>query len=450
MNLKYNGVTLYEKTLNMLIKEAERLNVPASYLIVKLHYEGVWGQSAVAKANNNLSGMTWTGNPNRPSGVVATRGGARPAKEGGYYFKYATLDDFFKDWLHLIRDGGNYTVANSSSFDEAVKGMFRCGGAKYDYATMDYRPNDTSLEASKARYEKYLAGMKARREQINRANNGSLDQLDKVERKGETNMPTVNQLIIELKKHLGAVKGTDSHKRIIDGYNAVKPLPMGYAVKYTDDWCDTFVTYVADRIGLKIGRECGVERHKQIFKKLGIWKGLVRPQVGDIVIFNWQGNRNGWGKHIGYVYAVNGDMITTVEGNTTKNGVSCVAMNQFPWNSKYIQGYARPAYTKHDVKPTPQPQVDVTQLARDVIAGKFGEGEERKRLLGSNYDKVQAKVNELLKGTPRKEVEEKQQEAIVKVEDSKITDQDKNLLIQELMNLVTKEEIEKVIEKVLK
>lgn len=40
--------------------------------------------------------------------------------------------------------------------------------------------------------------------------------------------------------------------------------------------------------------------------------------------------------------------------------------------------------------------VDIDQLARDVIAGKYGNGEARKAALGSNYAAVQARVNEML------------------------------------------------------
>lgn len=35
-------------------------------------------------------------------------------------------------------------------------------------------------------------------------------------------------------------------------------------------------------------------------------------------------------------------------------------------------------------------------LAREVIAGKYGNGEDRKKALGSRYDEVQARVNEIL------------------------------------------------------
>ena len=73
---------------------------------------------------------------------------------------------------------------------------------------------------------------------------------------------------------MGVRGGTAAHQQLVNDYNSVKPLPVGYAVKTTDDWCDIFVTTVFQREGLSglIGRECGVERHIQIFKRLGIWK----------------------------------------------------------------------------------------------------------------------------------------------------------------------------------
>ena len=41
---------------------------------------------------------------------------------------------------------------------------------------------------------------------------------------------------------------------------------------------------------------------------------------------------------------------------------------------------------------------DIDQLARDCIKGKYGNGETRKKLLGSNYSAVQHRVNILLRG----------------------------------------------------
>lgn len=47
------------------------------------------------------------------------------------------------------------------------------------------------------------------------------------------------------------------------------------------------------------------------------------------------------------------------------------------------------------VKPT---AVNIEQLAKDVIAGKYGNGVVRKRKLGKNYAAVQARVNQILHG----------------------------------------------------
>lgn len=176
LNLSYGGNDLPENITQQLIDYAENeLNVPPSYLITKLNYEGLWGGSNTAQLNNNWGGMTWVENWSDPykraSGVMVTRGSSRPPNEGGYYIKYESVQDFIVDWSYLIRKGGIYNVANSDTFDESVKGMFKYGGAQYDYATMN-------VEGSKRRYELYLQGMKNRRNAINNANDNVLDKLD--------------------------------------------------------------------------------------------------------------------------------------------------------------------------------------------------------------------------------------------------------------------------------
>lgn len=47
---------------------------------------------------------------------------------------------------------------------------------------------------------------------------------------------------------------------------------------------------------------------------------------------------------------------------------------------------------------TPQTTNSIVDLAQKVIAGEYGNGEERKQKLGSLYNEVQAKVNEILSG----------------------------------------------------
>ena len=47
----------------------------------------------------------------------------------------------------------------------------------------------------------------------------------------------------------------------------------------------------------------------------------------------------------------------------------------------------------------------VEELAKEVIAGKYGNGEERKKALGDRYAEVQARVNEILAPTPKTTVD---------------------------------------------
>ncbi len=122
---------------------------------------------------------------------------------------------------------------------------------------------------------------------------------------------------------VGVRGGSAAHQQLVNDYNSVRPLPVGYAVKNTDDWCDVFVTTIFQREGLSdlVGRECGVERHIQIFKRLGIWNedGGSTPKAGDIITFNWDQDsqpNNGFADHIGIVESVSNGVIHTIEGNS--------------------------------------------------------------------------------------------------------------------------------------
>ena len=46
--------------------------------------------------------------------------------------------------------------------------------------------------------------------------------------------------------------------------------------------------------------------------------------------------------------------------------------------------------------PAPAPAVDIEGLARAVIRGEYGNGQDRRNRLGANYDAVQARVNQIL------------------------------------------------------
>ena len=146
---------------------------------------------------------------------------------------------------------------------------------------------------------------------------------------------------------VGVRGGSAAHHQLVNDYNSVRPLPVGYAVKDSDDWCDVFVTTVFQREGLSglIGRECGVERHIQIFKRLGIWNedGTTTPKAGDIITFNWDQNsqqNNGFADHIGIVESVSNGIIHTIEGNSNNQ----VRRNTYRIGHGNIRGFATPRY----------------------------------------------------------------------------------------------------------
>ena len=203
---------------------------------------------------------------------------------------------------------------------------------------------------------------------------------------GSLLMNDKDRFVERAKRNIGVKMGDKYHKQIVDGYNRVKPLPVGYKATYYDDWCDVFVTWCADKENVSdlIGRECGVQRHLNIFKSKGIWIGRQRPTRGDIVVYDWQGYNANWADNIGIVERGNGNSVTVIEGNSGQP--RRVKRRVITWNSNVIVGYARPKWKTNS-------SVDYDKLVRDTWRGKYGNGEERKRQLGKHYEEVMRRIN---------------------------------------------------------
>ena len=190
------------------------------------------------------------------------------------------------------------------------------------------------------------------------------EQQEKKEEKSTQIKSTIAQDIINtMIGWIGMSMAKQTHKDIIDIYNNHKPLAMGYKVKYTDDYCDTTLSAAfiknnaVDLIG---GTECGVQRHIQLFKKAGIWEqnGSVTPQPGWIITYNWDDGtqpNDGFADHIGIVEKVQGNTITTIEGNTGNSGV--VARRTLKVANGNIRGYAIPKYANAAVVPKSEQNV---------------------------------------------------------------------------------------------
>ena len=68
-------------------------------------------------------------------------------------------------------------------------------------------------------------------------------------------------------------------------------------------------------------------------------------------------------------------------------------LNYFSGDGNAWDKYAGGSPSSSNVKPV---EKSIDELAQEVIAGKHGNGDARKKALGSRYDEVQARVNEIL------------------------------------------------------
>ena len=161
-------------------------------------------------------------------------------------------------------------------------------------------------------------------------------------------MATRQDILKQAQKWLGRNEANGTHKLIIDTYNAHKPLARGYKVKYTDEWCATFVSACAIATGATgiIPTECSCNEMMKLFKKIGSWQEADNyvPQPADVIFYDWEdngkGNNVGVPNHVGIVESVNNGLITVIEGNKGE-AVSYRAMGV---NGRYIRGYCLPDY----------------------------------------------------------------------------------------------------------
>lgn len=201
-------------------------------------------------------------------------------------------------------------------------------------------------------------------------------------------MKTFSQFALDF---VGTKQGDKRHKQIIDGYNNnCKPLPRGYKVKYTDNWCATFVSYVMLMCkAINPPLECScyymnklATTNKQIVKT---------PKINDLIIYDW--SNNGTLDHVGIIYKIVDNMLYVVEGNKSRQ----VGTRIIDKSNKEIECFIRVKQNS-----TNETKTDLTKVAKDVINGAYGNGQERINKLASlgyDYKEVQKLVNKILKNS---------------------------------------------------
>ena len=229
--------------------------------------------------------------------------------------------------------------------------------------------------------------------------------------KGETDMGYSRQKVVNLVKSWDGKNEADgSYKSIIDIYNSKEPFPRSTKMLYGWAWCACTWSALAKALGYTAIMPVEISCYYIIeqAKKMGCWQenDAYVPSPGDAVLYDWQDNGTGDNKgnpdHIGTIIEVYKDAgyMVVEEGNYSDS----VKKRTLSINGKYIRGFIVPKYTDNTLS---APSKDISgksidTLAHEVIAGKYGSGDVRKKALGDKYQKVQARVNEILNGSATK------------------------------------------------
>lgn len=308
-DLRYANHTIKSAVVQQILGLCVEYKILPSGVLSQIYLESWWGASNVAKQDNNWSGLTWTGSTTRPSGVKVTRGTARPANEGGYYMHFASVSDYIKDYLYLLAKQGIYKVVGKANIDAYTLGLFRKGGATYDYAA--------------AGYAHYAPMMRSIRNGINNANGKAMDKLDQLYKDsgttaGGTPKTTITKRAAKVEaalKKLGALKG----RRV--GSGQCYAIPAYYANVLAGPGLGGGVTSIRGlRTGGMRASHIGTDYH---WANYG-WKSFAPGSVNDLktgAIANIKPNTSVPGLITGYyghtvvIKSVSGGKVTVYEQN---------------------------------------------------------------------------------------------------------------------------------------
>ncbi|MBY5044608.1 glucosaminidase domain-containing protein [Streptococcus agalactiae] len=232
-DIKYYGHTIKKANVQAIINYAVQYNILPSGIITQLYLESFWGDSTVGRRDNNWSGMTGSAQT-RPSGVKVTTGMARPANEGGTYMHYASVDDFLKDYTYLLAKQGIYNVVGKKNIADYTKGLFRAGGAKYDYAA--------------AGYQSYTNLMSNIRNGINKVTGNILNTIDALWQTPVQPITSIN-VARRATKTIQALNEATSLKGRRIGSGQCYALSGWYAKKLDGAWIDSSIGGIRGRIG---------------------------------------------------------------------------------------------------------------------------------------------------------------------------------------------------------
>lgn len=202
-------------------------------------------------------------------------------------------------------------------------------------------------------------------------------------------------MIKEAEKYLNADQATKY--RLMDYYNnncyPHVNAKRKYKIQRNDNWCAMFTTVIAHRCGIGSDRfpyEVSVFFQMERAKAMGIfYTDRSKIQPNDLIVYDW--DRNGTMDHVGIVVSSGSESIRVIEGNKNDSvGYRIVPLHSPAVVGFISTGYSAPQADLVTLEPTEDQRI--AKLAKEVIQGKYGNGNERKQALGADYERVQAWV----------------------------------------------------------
>ena len=345
--------------------------------------ESGWGQSKLAAQYHNYFGLKcgtkWTGKS----------------------VNMATKEEYKPGVLTDIRD--NFRVFDS--MEDGVKGYFEFIQLERYHTlrgiTDPKKYFETIIKDGYATSSTYVENCMALLNQY------KLTQYDKE----ETKMGFYRNDVVNLVNSWeGRNEADGTHKYIIDIYNSHLPHPRNTKMQYNWAWCACTWSALAVKLGYTDIMPIEISCYYIIeeAKKMGCWQenDAHIPGIGDGVLYDWDdngvGDNTGNPDHIGTVIYVNKESgyMVVMEGNYS----NAVKKRTIMINGRFIRGFICPKYTGNgaELPPTQSGGKDIKTVAREVIAGQWGNGDARKKNIeaaGYNYKEVQDMVNQILNGS---------------------------------------------------
>ena len=179
--------------------------------------------------------------------------------------------------------------------------------------------------------------------------------------------------------------------------------------KQGTSWCSIFICFLFCQVmGPESARTflgcpspknncaAGVKYLNQYLTAKGYKVDKKTGQPGDIIFLNSN-------KHVGIIEEVKDGKYITIEGNKSNK----VARGSYGVSSSTVYAICRPAYTDNMSAPAPATSNskypgytdEEVKIAKDVIAGKYGNGMTRRNNLtraGYDYKRIQGLVNKMI------------------------------------------------------